>query len=148
MCRLHALEPAACEGMLPAAAHALLPQLTAVQEGVRLAAARCLGSVISTCLTDAAVSSAAQLAAAGLPRGSLPAAVSLVAAVADYLGPRYQTAWLHVLTGVAHHMSGSHPCLAPSLHQQTTRSAGACNPPASGSALESLLCQIKWQPQC
>jgi hypothetical protein len=92
------VDPGHCSVRLPTAVHALVPQLAAEQEGVRLAAARCLESLIRTCVDSNAAAAAVSLARSRL--GGAPSAVENVAgAIERGLGARYQDAWSQALPG-------------------------------------------------
>ncbi|KAK9815144.1 hypothetical protein WJX73_008694 [Symbiochloris irregularis] len=91
--RLHDTDASASERLLPHAAARLLPQMSAAQEGVRLASSRCLSAIISICFDEGAVTRAA----AAAPDAHARAGGRVVELVAEALEPRAQAGWLHVL---------------------------------------------------
>ena len=83
-----------CAERLPAALHALVPQLAAPQEGVRFAASQALHALVASCLDPGAAS--ASLMRPG--RGPSPAQRSM-AALEAALEPRYHDALPLALPG-------------------------------------------------
>ena len=100
LCRLHEMNPTLAAARLPAAFHALVPQLVAEQEGVRFGTQQALKNLVHDCLSSHMVSTA--VSQGTLRGGGVAPAQSIVAAVASSLGARGQDGWTHALPGGLH----------------------------------------------
>ena len=91
------MDPSLAAARLPAAFHALVPQLVAEQEGVRFGTQQALKNLVHDCLNSDMVSTA--VSQGTLRGGGVAPAQSIVAAVASSLGARGQDGWTHALPG-------------------------------------------------
>ena len=125
LCRLYDMDPTLAAARLPAAFHALVPQLVAEQEGVRFGTQQALKNLVHDCLSSDMVSTA--VSQGTLRGGWVAPAHSIVAAVASSLGARGQDGWTHALPGGLRCLCS---CVLLTCQVASTCS---CSPGAAGS---------------
>lgn len=116
-------DQALCTSHLPRVFHALVPHMTAEQDGVRFGTSQALRNLIVDCMDDKMI--AKGIAGSAHGSKSAPAVLSVIAAVTGTLGARYEEVWPLSLAvaGTLIERLGQHPA-GPSLSHSVLKCIG------------------------